>query len=118
MYICMNDIAFLKYRLFLHYIYNLILLTVFLSKSLSLRSWLIVITTTLCFQMYINHITCKEFKVLGIVLRAKEFKLSTSLKSLYCSLDRSTLEYGSVIWDPSTSTDSISLERVQCKFQR
>lgn len=40
------------------------------------------------------------------------------MKNLYCSLVRPILEYGSILWDPYTSTDSVMLERVQRKFLR
>jgi hypothetical protein len=46
----------------------------------------------------------------------KNFKLATSLKTLYCSLVKSLLEYASVIWDPYTTADSSHLEQVQRRF--
>ncbi|XP_025425705.1 uncharacterized protein LOC112694457 [Sipha flava] len=62
-------------------------------------------------------ICCKALKTLGFVMRiSKEFNLSSSLKTLYCSLVRSLLEYSSVLWDPYTVSDSCQLERVQRRF--
>ncbi|XP_022164892.1 uncharacterized protein LOC111029945 [Myzus persicae] len=53
---------------------------------------------------HIAMITSRAFKVLGFIMRlSKDFKLSKSLKSLYCALVRPILEYGSVIWDPYTA---------------
>jgi len=46
----------------------------------------------------------------------KEFKLSRSLKTLYCSLVRSLLEYASVLYDPFVVINSCRLERVQRRF--
>jgi len=46
----------------------------------------------------------------------KEFKLSGSLKTVYCSLVRSLLEYASVLWDPFVVVDSCHLELVQRRF--
>ncbi|KAF0754361.1 Uncharacterized protein FWK35_00031336, partial [Aphis craccivora] len=55
---------------------------------------------------------CRALKVLGFVKRiASEFKLESSLKVLYCSLVRSIVEYGSVLWDPHTTSSSLQLER-------
>lgn len=57
------------------------------------------------------------FKVLGSIMRtSKDFKSSKSLKSFYCTLVRPILEYGSVIWDSYTVSDSDQLEHVQRKF--
>jgi len=56
-------------------------------------------------------------KVLGFIKRvAKEFKLSRSLKALYCTLVRSIAEYGSVVWNPHSMVHSQQIERVQRKF--
>jgi len=46
------------------------------------------------------------------------FKLTSSLKAIYCSLVRPILEYGSILWHPYTASDSYQLERVQRKFLR
>ncbi|CAI6348345.1 unnamed protein product [Macrosiphum euphorbiae] len=46
----------------------------------------------------------------------KDFKLSRSLNTVYCSLVRSLLEYASVLWDPLVVIDSCHLERVQRRF--
>lgn len=37
---------------------------------------------------------------------------------LYCIIVRPIVEYGEVIWDPHTVSDSLKLERVQRKFLR
>ncbi|XP_022173567.1 uncharacterized protein LOC111036008 [Myzus persicae] len=43
---------------------------------------------------HIAMITSRAFKVLGFIMRlSKDFKLSKSLKSLYCALVRNILEY-------------------------
>jgi hypothetical protein len=47
---------------------------------------------------------------------ASEFKLESSIKVLYCSLVRSIVEYGSVLWDRHTTSSSLQLERVQRRF--
>jgi hypothetical protein len=56
-------------------------------------------------------------KLIGFVKRiSAEFKLSSSLKTLYCFFVRSVLEYRVIIWDPCTLDGSSQLERVQRKF--
>lgn len=69
--------------------------------------------------IHIEDICCRALKVLGFVLRSSAtFQLLSPLKSLYCALVRPLLEYGSVLWDPSTASASASIERVQRKFLR
>jgi hypothetical protein len=77
----------------------------------------IIFTTNLDFHPHIEHICCKAFKTLGFIKRiSSDFKFPCSLKSLFCSLVRSIVEFGSVLWDPYTATSSTQLERVQRKF--
>ncbi|XP_015372752.1 PREDICTED: uncharacterized protein LOC107168012, partial [Diuraphis noxia] len=69
---------------------------------------------SLTFRNHIEKVTCKALKLLGFVKRiSAEFKLSSSLKTLYCSFVRSVVEYGVIIWDPSTLDGSSQLERVK-----
>ncbi|XP_026811172.1 uncharacterized protein LOC113552503 [Rhopalosiphum maidis] len=77
------------------------------------------LSSTLSPRPHIAMITSREFKVLGFIMRlSKDFKMSKSLKSLYCALVRPILEYGSVVWDPYTVSDINQLERVQFRFLR
>ncbi|KAF0763191.1 Uncharacterized protein FWK35_00012275 [Aphis craccivora] len=58
--------------------------------------------------------TPQSWGVLGCV---RYFHLLTPLKALFCSLVRPLLEYGTILWDPSTTSASRSMiERVQRKF--
>jgi len=76
-----------------------------------------IFASSLCPRAHNHKITCKAFKVLGFVKRiSSEFKLTSSLKSIYCALVRLILEYGSVVWDPQTANGCAQLERVQRKF--
>uniref|UniRef100_A0A2S2Q917 RNA-directed DNA polymerase from mobile element jockey n=1 Tax=Sipha flava TaxID=143950 RepID=A0A2S2Q917_9HEMI len=77
----------------------------------------VLFTADLNFRPHIDSICCRALKSLGFVMRTmNEFKLSGSLKTVYCSLDRSMLEYASVLWDPFVVIDSCHLERVQRRF--
>jgi hypothetical protein len=68
---------------------------------------------------HIQIICCQAFKLLGFILRtSRDFQSMQTLKSLYCSLVRPILEYGCVLWDPSTAYGSAMLERVQRRFLR
>lgn len=63
------------------------------------------------------YICCEALKTLGFIKRiSSDFKLSYSLKSLYCSLVRSIVEFGSALWDPYTMSDLAKLETVQYEF--
>uniref|UniRef100_A0A2S2NAB7 Putative RNA-directed DNA polymerase n=1 Tax=Schizaphis graminum TaxID=13262 RepID=A0A2S2NAB7_SCHGA len=74
-------------------------------------------TSSLSPRAHIDKITCKALKVLGFIKRIScEFKLTSSLKSIYCALVRPIVEYGSIVWDPQTADACFQLERVQRKF--
>jgi hypothetical protein len=77
----------------------------------------IVFDTKLMFYSHIEASCCKALKILGFVKRVcSQFKLVAPIKSLYCAIVRSVLEYASVICDPHTISYSYALERVQRKF--
>jgi len=62
---------------------------------------------------------CKALKTLGLVmLIIKDFRLESSLKTLFCALVRPILEYGTVVWDPHTAGNARQIERVQRQFLR
>jgi hypothetical protein len=77
------------------------------------------LTRNLCPNMHIQIICCKALKLLDFINRVStDFHLITPLKTLFCSLVRPILEYGSVLWDPSTASACSMIERVQRKFFR
>jgi len=46
---------------------------------------------------HIGYVCCKALKTLGLVMQlAKDFRLESSLKILFCALVRPILEYGAV----------------------
>ena len=52
--------------------------------------------------------------MLGLIKRiCREFRDVSTLRTLYCTLVRSQLEYGSVVWSPFTARNITKLERVQ-----
>lgn len=57
--------------------------------------------------------------MVGFIRRhASDFSDVYCLKTLFCSLVRSILEYASPAWSPSYVTYSLSIERVQKRFVR
>ena len=57
----------------------------------------------LSWNSHIDMITAKANRILGLIKRTcKDLKDETTLKTLYCSLVRSNLEYCSAVWCPFT----------------
>jgi hypothetical protein len=75
------------------------------------------LTRNLCPNMHIQIICCKALKLLGFINRVStDFHLLTPLKTLFCSLVYPILEYGTILWNPSTTSACSMIERVQRKF--
>ena len=62
---------------------------------------------------HISQVIKKAKRLLGLIYRQFYKSSSRTLLSLYVTLVRPILEYGSVIWDPSSPSVSSSLEAVQ-----
>jgi len=72
---------------------------------------------SLPFQTHIEKVTCKALKLFGFIKRMLAvFKLSCSLKALYCFFVQSVLENGITIREPCALDGSCQLERVQRTF--
>ena len=71
------------------------------------------------FDMHLNTVTWKAFKMLGFLKRStKEFSSGKSLIYLYKTTVRPILLFGSIIWSSSKITLISKLESVQHKFLR
>ena len=71
----------------------------------------------LTFRDHIDEIVNKSNCMLGFVKRiTKDFHNPLSIKSLYCALIRSNLEYASIIWNPKYNIDDNRIERIQKRF--
>ena len=69
------------------------------------------------FKLHIDKTIAKANMRLGLIKRfAKEFNDPYVVKSLYCSLVRSIMEYGSIIWMPIYDVDQCRIESVQKNF--
>ncbi|XP_022175933.1 uncharacterized protein LOC111038911 [Myzus persicae] len=110
-----HSMSFLRHRSPINYAYSINGSSV--TSVCSKKDLGIIFNSDLNFHSHTEMICCKALKTLGFVMRiSKEFNLSSSLKTIYCSLVRSLLEYASVLWDPYTVSDSCQLERVQRRF--
>src|SRR5450759_2383220 len=79
----------------------------------------VTIDSKLRFNEHVSIMTAKAFSVLGFIRRhASEFTDIHALKTLYCSLVRSILEYAAPIWSPYHVTHILTIERVQKRFVR
>ena len=79
----------------------------------------IILDNSLAFIAHIQKIKSKALRMLGFVMRsAQDFHNPLSLRSLYCSLVRSHLEYASSVWNPFYTVHIRNLERVQHRFLR
>ncbi|KAF0731294.1 RNA-directed DNA polymerase from mobile element jockey [Aphis craccivora] len=77
----------------------------------------ITLDRELTFHNHIEKSCCKPLKTLGFIKRVSlEFDLISPLNALFCTLVRSILEYGIVIWDLPTVNGMNQLERIQRKF--
>ena len=77
----------------------------------------IIFDKYLSFNMHIDNIVVKSFRMLGFIKRnCRHIEDTKAILTLYNSLVRSILEYGPVIWAPTYQCHIDRLERVQAKF--
>lgn len=73
----------------------------------------------LTFKLHYATIIDKANRQLGFILKiTKEFNDPMCLRSLYCSLVRSILEFASIVWSPYEAVWITRIEAVQRKFVR
>ena len=79
----------------------------------------LTISEDLTWKTHINNISKKANSTLGFIRRNPEKTVLLNVRKLaYISLVRSTLEYGSVVWDPYTQQDINAIEKVQRQAAR
>jgi hypothetical protein len=83
----------------------------------SIKDFGVHIDSKLNFHQHAIILFSHTIKLLGLI-RIIAFYFSTldSLLMLYIAIIRSKLEYGSIVWNSITNTDSNKLERIQRKF--
>jgi len=90
-----------------------------ISVKSSIKDLGIIFDTKFSFTNHVITMCKSAFSVLGFIRRSGNVLNSISvLKSLYCSLVRSKLEFGSVVWNPFQFYLSSAIESVQKKFLR
>lgn len=79
----------------------------------------VIFDSKLRFDLHIENIINKVFKMLGFVLRStKDFNNTKCINILYNSLVRPQLEYCSVVWNPHHANCIQKIERVQRIFTK
>lgn len=90
-----------------------------LIRVTSVKDLGVIIDSKMTFRDHISYIVSKASKSLGFIFRAgKYFSDIYCLKSLYCALVRSTLEYAAVVWSPFYQNSIQRIEAIQRKFLR
>ena len=68
----------------------------------------------LCWNLHIDKVVAKANRMLGLIKRScRDFNDRKTLRTLYCALVRSNLEYCSVIWSPYTKRGIEKIEKIQ-----
>ncbi|KAF0725325.1 Uncharacterized protein FWK35_00021174 [Aphis craccivora] len=74
---------------------------------------------TLSFNDHYIHIQNKASSMLGFINRScKDFNNPLALKSLYCSIVRSVLDYGCTVWCPNSTGAIKAIDSIQNRFLR
>lgn len=90
-----------------------------LSRETSMKDLGITFDQKLTFDAHIKNITNKAFRTLGFISRSLDkFKNINTYKTLYYTYVRSTLEYGSEIWNPHQRNQNEAIAKVQRRFTR
>lgn len=90
-----------------------------LERVYSIKDLGIILDSKLRFTEHISKTIAKASSMLGFMCRnAADFDDVYALKTLYCSLVRSVLEYGVQIWAPHHAVHELRIERIQKRFVR
>lgn len=105
-----------KQRLLTH---NYHLLGSPLKRESCIKDLGVILDSKMSFKNHVSYVVSKASSLLGFIFRfGKNFRDVYCLKSLYCSLVRSILEYCSIVWSPFYQNGIQRIEAVQRKFLR
>lgn len=83
----------------------------------SIRDLGVIFDSKLSFSHHIEHVTSTSLKTFGFIVRnTRPFININALKSLFCALVRSKLEYCSSVWSPQYLNKITCLENIQRRF--
>ena len=100
-------------------LFNYKITTQFLQKVTTVKDLGVYLDNKLTFAEHVSVTTSKAFVVLGFIRRnTQAFEDIYCLKSLYCSLVRSIVEYGALVWAPHFTVHIDRIERIQKSFIR
>lgn len=109
--------SFSKKREIIHYSYSIDDKCIL--RVSSLRDLGVYFDTTLSFGCHVAHIACSAFRLLGMITRlTRKFANYACFLRLFCSIIRSRLDFGSVVWNSLTLRDAAKIESVQRRFVR
>lgn len=92
---------------------------VLLSRVDQIKDLGVILDSKLTFKQHVSYIVDKASKSLGLMFRiTKSFTDIYCLKTLYCALVRSTLEYCSTVWSPYYQNGVLRIESIQRRFVR
>ena len=85
-----------------------------LEETYELSDLGLITSSKLSWNAHVDKITSKANKIIGLVKRTcKGMKDISTLRTLFCALVRSQLEYCTVVWSPQTARNIKKLERIQ-----
>lgn len=77
----------------------------------------VIFDTELTFRDHYDYIIAKSSAMLGFIKRTcKEMRNVYALKSIYCAMVRSRLEFAAVVWNPYYAIHCKRIESIQKKF--
>lgn len=90
-----------------------------LARVNQIRDLGIIFDSKLSFCNHVNSIVSKASRALGFICRSlRNFTNIHTHKLLYYTYVRSSLEYGSVVWNPYYDSHTNTIESIQRKFTR
>lgn len=112
-----NVISFCRSRSKIGFDYRMS--TTSIARVDAVRDLGVLLDSKLNFAQHIAATIAKAFAILGFIKRnTKYFTDVYCLKSLYCTLVRSILEYGVLVWAPYHAVHKHHIERIQRNFLR
>lgn len=79
----------------------------------------VIYDSQLSFIPHIEGVVSRSLQMLGFIKRCcQDFSNIEAIKTLYCSLVRSLLEYASSVWSPHYNVHIMGLEKIQKKVLR